>query len=156
MWTWARDDFFPLQLTLNAAPAGVHRVAVVSDSDMQGDANHRLGLSAGKTWRPWTVIGTQSEFADQNWELKWSKDGSLVALRQSPGMLGDKSLKAPLYTHAFDFFGNKSHQAAGYYPQFSASISKMLKQRDGATTGRESKRDLGVWRWEDRAIKDAL
>jgi hypothetical protein len=157
-WIWARDDFFPLQLTLSAPPQSANRVAVISDSDMQGDSNHSMGVSAGKSWQKWAVTGTQSEFADQKWQLIWSRDGSLVALRQSPGMLSDPRIKSAQFTHAFDFSKRKAHQSSDSPGQngWSKRIESLLQARGGAVAGGEIKRDLGVWRWEDRDLKDAL
>ncbi len=162
-WVWARDDFFPRQLTLVSPLQGTNRVAVVSDFDLQSDANHSIRLAApGKWsgWKKWTDVVTQSELADQNWKLLWSRDGSLLALQKSPGLIGEPRLKTPIYTHAFDFNQNKTYESLDSWQQFprspfSRTIAAMMKRRGGAVAGRQTKREVGVWRWQDRAIKDA-
>lgn len=158
-WTWARDDFFASQLMLSAPPQSSNRIAVVSDSDLQGDANHSLRPNFQGKWQKWTDVGTQSEMADQKWQLLWSRDGSLVALRENPGMSGNPRVKVALYTRAFDFKSGKSHETfdSGEEPQhpFSRTIEAMMERRGGAVAGRQTKRELGVWRWQDRDLKDA-
>lgn len=158
---WQQEDFIAREWTLSAPPRGLHRAAWVSQFDLQGDANHSLRFNLSGEWRKWMDVGTQSEMADQKWKLIWSRDGSLIALQQAPGMLGDPLIKKPIYTDAFDFRQQKTCESSDSWRErprspFSGRIEAMMKARGGAVAGRETTKKLGVWRWQDRDLKDAL
>lgn len=157
-WTWARDDLFPMQLTQSAPLQGPNRAAAVVQFDLQNDGYHIIGVNARGKWRRWTAVVTQSEFPDQKWQLLWSRDGSLVALKQSAELWGDSRIKTALYTSALDFRKNKSHESFDSWEEkpnspFSRRIENLMIERGGTVAGRETKRDVGVWRWEDAQWK---